>query len=92
MRTIAQKGNDVLGGLQGFNAVDMNQRTMYGAIGFREADDDAAFENHDVFGVADLVLFAVGKPHDKRLKRPPAQPFLNRFHVHAVKCTSGGRK
>lgn len=79
----------MLGRLQGFNAVDMNQRTMYGAIGFREADDDAAFENHDVFGVANLVLFAVGKPHDKRLERPPAQPFSNCFHVHTVKSITG---
>ncbi|HQU46291.1 MAG TPA: hypothetical protein PK867_25990, partial [Pirellulales bacterium] len=59
------------------------------AVAFKVADDDPAFENHDVFGVPNLVLFAFGKPHDKRLKRPPAQPSLHRFHVHTDKSTTG---
>ena len=78
----------MLGRLQGFDRVDMDQRAMYGAVDFGVADDDAAFENHDVFRVAYLMLFAVGKPHDERFKRPPAQPFLNRFHIHTAKCTT----
>ena len=75
----------MLGRLQCFNRVDMYQRTMYGAVGFRIADDDSAFENHDVFGVPNLVYFAVGKPKRKRLKGPTVYPFQNRFHVHTDK-------
>jgi hypothetical protein len=45
---------------------------MDGTIGFGIADDDAASENQDVFGVAHLVVLPVGKPHHERLERTSA--------------------
>ena len=88
MRNSPRKGNDVLGSLQGFNGVDVNQRAMYGAVAFRIADDDSALENHDVFGMPNLMCFAVEKPKRKRLKGPTVYPFQNRFHVHTDKFTT----
>lgn len=79
----------MLGRLQGFNRVDVYQRTMHGSIIFGVPDDDAAFESHHVFRVAHFMALAVGKPHTERLKRPTVNPFKNRFHVHATKFTTG---
>lgn len=78
----------MLGRLQGFNAVDMHQRTMHGPIGFRVGDDNSRLGERDVFRVPDFVAFAVRQPNHKRLERLSPQPFSNRFHVHTIKCTT----
>jgi len=78
----------VLGRLKGFNAVDVNQRAMHHPIGFRVGNRDSRFGDRHVFGVPYLMDFAVRKPQDERLERLAPQPFSNRFHVHAIKCTT----
>ncbi len=78
----------MLGGLQRFDGVDVNQGTMHRTVGFRISDDDERLENHDVLRVANLMGFTVGKPEHERLERAPTQPFSQVFCTHSSKCTT----
>ena len=76
----------MLGSLKRRDAVDVNQRAMHRPVSFRVNDDDAVLAECDVFGVANLMHFAVRQPNLERLERGALQPFSNHFHVHAIKC------
>ncbi|MGH7139007.1 MAG: hypothetical protein ACREHD_24950 [Pirellulales bacterium] len=78
-----------LGHLKRGNAVDVNQRAMHRPISFGVNDDDAVFAERYVFGVTDLMDFAVRQAQLEWLKRSAVQPFANRFHVHTANSTTG---
>jgi len=61
---------------------------MHRAVAFRVANDDAGFENHDVFRVANFMGFAAGEPEDERFERATIQPFSDVFWAHTPKFTT----
>ena len=69
---------------------------MHRTVGFRIPDDDEGLEDHDVFRMANLMGFTVGKPEHERLKRAPTQPFSEVFWTHTPSVprwkTNGKRK
>jgi hypothetical protein len=78
----------VLGRLKGFDAVDMDQRAKYDSVLLRVCDRDSCLGDRHVFGVANLMDFAIRQSKLKRFERLPVEQVLNRFHIHTAKCTT----
>jgi len=78
----------VLGRLKGFDAVDMHQRAKHDSVLLRVGNRDSCLGDRHVFGVTELMDFAIRQANLKRLERLPVDQVLNRFHVQTVKCTT----
>jgi hypothetical protein len=55
--------------LQGFDAVDVDEGNVNGAVRVGVDDDDSVSADGDKLRVPDLMTFAVGKPQLERFKR-----------------------